>query len=296
MAEINRRYKDSVFRILFGDKDKLIEVYNAIFDTEYTVDDSVEITTIEDVVFKTLKNDISFIMDGKFVLLIEHQSSINNNMCLRDFLYSSEIYRRMINPKDLYKEKPIRIPNPKFVVLYNGERYMPPFEQQRLSDLFLVEENDEDYSLQLKLDVYNIGMGTGCELLEKSDTLKQYSMFVDRVKQYSKANKDKEALSEGEMIEIMKSCIKDGILVDFLEKYGTEAIGMMFRELTQEEAQEMSRQDGYELGVEQGKAEGIAEGEASKACEMARAMRADNEPVDKIARYTGLPKEKIQML
>ena len=82
MAEINRRYKDSVFRILFGDKDKLIEVYNAIFDTEYTVDDSVEITTIEDVVFKTLKNDISFIMDGKFVLLIEHQSSINNNMLM----------------------------------------------------------------------------------------------------------------------------------------------------------------------------------------------------------------------
>ncbi len=185
---------------------------------------------------------------------------------------------------------------------------MPPFEQQKLSDLFLVEENESDYSLQLKLDVYNIGIGSGCELLEKSDTLKQYSMFVDRVKQYCKANKDREALTEGEMTEIMKSCIRDGILVDFLEKYGTEAIGMMFRELTQEEAMEMSRQDGIELGfekgLEQGEASGLergikqgeASGRAEREIEMARAMRADNEAVEKIVRYTGLPKEKIQML
>ncbi len=82
MTEINRKYKDSVFRMLFSEKDKLIELYNAIFDTDYTEEDSVDITTIEDVIFKTMKNDISFVMDGKFVLLIEHQSSINNNMLM----------------------------------------------------------------------------------------------------------------------------------------------------------------------------------------------------------------------
>ena len=82
MAEINRKYKDSVFRMLFNEKDKLIELYNAIFDTDYTEDDRVDITTIEDVIFKTMKNDISFVMDGKFVLLVEHQSSINNNMLM----------------------------------------------------------------------------------------------------------------------------------------------------------------------------------------------------------------------
>ena len=54
MAEINRKYKDSVFRMLFNEKDKLIELYNAIFDTEYTEDDRVDITTIEDVIFKTI--------------------------------------------------------------------------------------------------------------------------------------------------------------------------------------------------------------------------------------------------
>ena len=303
MVEINRKYKDSVFRMLFNEKDKLIELYNAIFDTDYTEDDRVDITTIEDVIFKTMKNDISFIMDGKFVLLIEHQSSINNNMCLRDLLYADELIRRMIDPKDLYKEAPVKIPNPKFVVLYNGERYMPPFDEKEISDNFLKEE--PEYSLQLKLDVYNINIDAGSELLEKSPTLKQYSMFVERVRKYSK---EKETLTERDMVEIMESCIKDGILPEFLSKYGREAVGMMFRELTQEEAREMSRQDGYDLGIEQGRSEGFAEGEkigeergrtegeASKALEMAKAMKNKGYSTDEISELTGLLSDEIKTL
>ena len=303
MAEINRKYKDSVFRMLFNEKDKLIELYNAIFDTDYTEDDRVDITTIEDVIFKTMKNDISFVMDGKFVLLVEHQSSINNNMCLRDLLYADELIRRMIDPKDLYKEAPVKIPNPKFVVLYNGERYMPPFDEQQLSDNFLKEE--PEYSLQLKLDVYNINIDAGSELLEKSPTLRQYSMFVERVREYSK---EKETLTERDMVEIMESCIKDGILPEFLRKYGREAVGMMFRELTQEEAREISRQDGYDLGIEQGRSEGFAEGEkigeergeasgrAEREIEMARAMKSENIDIETIAKVSGLTREEIEML
>ena len=287
MAEINRKYKDSVFRMLFSEKDKLIELYNAIFDTDYTEDDSVDITTIEDVVFKTMKNDISFVMDGKFVLLVEHQSSINNNMCLRDFLYAAEVIRQMIDTNDLYKEKPVKIPNPKFVVLYNGERHMPPFDEQQLSDNFLNQE--PEYSLQLKLDVYNINIDAGSELLEKSPTLKQYSMFVERVREYSR---EKETLTERTMVQIMKDCIRDGILAEFLSKYGTEAVGMMFKELTQEEAMEMSRQDGYDLGVEKG----IEQGEATKALEMAKNMKSKNYSVDEISELTGLSAEEIKKL
>ena len=295
MAELNRKYKDSVFRMIFSEKDKLIELYNAIFDTDYTEDDSVDITTIEDVIFKTMKNDISFVMDGKFVLLIEHQSSINNNMCLRDLLYADELIRRMIDPKDLYKESPVKIPNPKFVVLYNGERYMSPFDEKKLSDNFLNEE--PEYSLQLKLDVYNINIDAGSKLLEKSPTLKQYSMFVERVRRYSK---NKETLNERDMVEIMESCIKDGILPEFLSKYGREAVGMMFKELTQEEAREMSRQDGYDLGIEKGIEQGRSEGEASgrtaEKLEMAKMMKSDNEPIEKISKYTGLSIEEIEKL
>ena len=110
------------------------------------------------------------------------------------------------------------------------------------------------------------------------------------------------------MVKIMRDCISDGILEEFLSKYGAEAVGMMFRELTQEEAMEMSRQDGYDLGIEQGRNEGFAEGEkigeergeasgrAEREIEMARAMKNDKEPIDKIIKYTGLTKEEIEKL
>ena len=118
-------------------------------------------------------------------------------------------------------------------------------------------------------------------------------MFVERVRKYSK---EKKTLTERDMVEIMESCIKDGILPEFLSKYGREAVGMMFRELTQEEAREMFRQDGYDLGIEEGRSEGIAEGEASKALEMAKAMKIKNYPDDEIAELTGLTLKDIKAL
>ena len=180
---------------------------------------------------------------------------------------------------------------------------MPAYHEMKLSDAYMAQE--PEYSLQLKLDVYNINIDAGSELLEKSPTLRQYSMFVERVRTYSKT---KETLAERDMVEIMESCIEDGILPEFLSNYGREAVGMMFKELTQEEAMEMSRQDGYDLGIEkgieQGRSEGFAEGEkigeergeASKALDMARAMKEDNKPVDEISKYTGLSIEEIEKL
>ncbi len=295
MAEINRKYKDSVFRMLFSEKDKLIELYNAIFDTDYTEEDSVDITTIEDVVFKTMKNDISFVMDGKFVLLVEHQSSINNNMCLRDLIYITEVIRQMIQPKDLYKEATVKIPTPSFVLLYNGERYMPAYHEMKLSDAYMDQEGE--CSLQLIIRVYNINKDAGSELLEKCPTLRQYSMFVEKVREYSK---NKETLTERDMVEIMNSCIKDGILPAFLSKHGREAVGMMFRELTQEEAMEMSRQDGYDLGVEkgleQGEKIGEASGRAEREIEMAKAMKSEGIDMNTIVKVSGLPLEEIEKL
>ena len=109
----------------------------------------------------------------------------------------------------------------------------------------------------MKLDVYNINIDAGSKFLEKSPTLKQYSMFVERVRGYSKT---RETLAERDIVEIMDSCIEDGILPEFLRNYGRGAGGMMFKELTQEEAMEMSRQDGYDLGIEKGIKQGRSEG------------------------------------
>ena len=47
---------------------------------------------------------------------------------------------------------------------------------------------------------------------------------------------------------------------------------------------------------EQGEAQGEASGRAERELEMAKMMKADNEPTEKIIKYTGLSREKIELL
>ena len=58
---------------------------------------------------------------------------------------------------------------------------------------------------------------------------------------------------------------------------------------------EMAQID-YNSGMKKAKDEGKAEGRAEEKIEVARNMRADGEPVEKIMRYTGLTKEEIGRL
>ena len=78
---IHRKYKDRVFRIIFRDKKELPELYNVVNDSAYTNPDELTITTIEDVVYMGMKNDLSFII-GDVMNLYEHQSSYSPNLPL----------------------------------------------------------------------------------------------------------------------------------------------------------------------------------------------------------------------
>jgi len=106
----NKKYRDSVFTLLFSEKQKLIELYNAIEGTNYPDDVDLEITTLEDVLYMNRKNDISFTIGGKYVVLLEHQSSINLNMPLRFLIYIARVYEKLIDNKAIYKERMIKIP------------------------------------------------------------------------------------------------------------------------------------------------------------------------------------------
>ena len=73
--EVKRTYKDSVFVTIFHEKAKLIELYNALFDTNYDESAPIDIVTIKDVLFRTLKNDVAFVLGGRFVVLVEHSQA-----------------------------------------------------------------------------------------------------------------------------------------------------------------------------------------------------------------------------
>ncbi|MBU5471407.1 hypothetical protein KQI85_13705, partial [Falcatimonas sp. MSJ-15] len=75
---INRTYKDRLFRLRFGSeeyKEDMLSLYNALNGTDYSNTEDIRITTLDDVIYMKMKNDISILLDSNMVLW-EQQSSI----------------------------------------------------------------------------------------------------------------------------------------------------------------------------------------------------------------------------
>ena len=77
-----RNYKDSLFRNIFKDKHRLCNLYRALSGEDVSPDD-ITINTLRGTFFNDIKNDISFNVGNRMVVLIEHQGSWNPNMPLR---------------------------------------------------------------------------------------------------------------------------------------------------------------------------------------------------------------------
>ena len=59
----NRRYKDTIFRMLFSDKKNLLELYNAVSGRNYDNADDLQIVTLENAVYMGMKNDLAFLLN-----------------------------------------------------------------------------------------------------------------------------------------------------------------------------------------------------------------------------------------
>ena len=129
----NREYKDRVFRMLLKEPKVALEVYNAMNGTLYDNPDELIITTLENAVYLGMKNDVSFIL-GTQLVLYEHQSTPNPNMPLRNLAYVACVYMAYVFGDNLYGRKLIKIPEPRFVVFYNGTDKMPEQSVLRLFD------------------------------------------------------------------------------------------------------------------------------------------------------------------
>lgn len=136
----NRKYKDSLFCMAFKSKKDLLDLYNAVNGTAYTNVDDLEINTLENVIYMSMKNDISFLI-GYTMNLYEHQSTKNANMPLRGFLYFAKLFESYVdeNGLDIYSSTVQKLPTPKYIVFYNGKENEPDERVLRLSDAFIKE-------------------------------------------------------------------------------------------------------------------------------------------------------------
>ncbi|MFR2320380.1 MAG: hypothetical protein ACLS7U_13250 [Enterocloster sp.] len=248
-----RNYKDRIFRMVFREKKALLALYNAMNETDYENEDDLKVTTLESALYLEMKNDVSFVLYDE-LLLYEHQSTKNPNLPLRNLFYVSDVYSELTKDLFLYGSVPVQIPEPKFVVFYNGLENMQEREVLKLSSLYA--KKAEHISLELETLVLNVNVGYNKILMERCRQLSDYAQFVSEVrKRLSKKIPLSEAVNEA-----VEDCIQRGILAEFLSKNRAEVIKVSIYEYDEEKVKRMFKEECMKLGMEQGKQLGIEQG------------------------------------
>lgn len=292
---VNREYKDRLFKKVFEDEADLLELYNALNGTSYDNPAEIEVNTLEDVVCMGMRNDISFLCTSE-LNLFEHQSTFHPNLPLRGFLYFSDLYRKLINDKDIYSSRLLKLPLPQFIIFYNGNQQEPERRELLLSDSFKREGVNTEGCLECKAVMLNINLGYNKKLMDGCKKLKEYAQFVDRVKKNLKAGME----SRKAVNEAIDYCIKAGILAEFLSAHRAEVVDMLLTEY--DEAfhirceRKIAEEEGREVGRQEGEARGRAEGRESRMQEMILNMLELDMPDEQIRKVAECDQSLIDEL
>ncbi len=254
----NREVKSSAFTTFFGEPENASELYAALGDTEVSPED-ITYVTLEGVLFIARKNDLAFTVKNRVLVISEHQSTINDNMPLRDLLYLGRTLEKLLDEKNLYRRKMISIPTPEFYVFYNGNDPFPTEKILRLSDAYL--DKTEHPMLELEVKVININLSSGHRLLKECRPMYEYSWFIQQIKDY---------LADGwsrddAIAQAVRDCLDEGIMAEFMQEHGTEAVNMLYTQWNWDDAMEVEREEAYEDGVEAGMAAGQTQGDLNRS-------------------------------
>ena len=296
MSTSNRKYKDSVFVDLFSEdekaKENFLSLYNALHNTKLTAIELLKNIRLDQVLYMTFYNDVSYLVDNKIIVLAEHQSTINPNMPLRCLEYISRLYETLFESKEKYSRKLLKIPSPEFYVFYNGEEDYPCDKTLKLSEAFI--EKAAEPNLELTVKVININRQNRHPVLENCKTIQEYSIFVETVRKW------KEIDPQNGFEKAVEECIENNILREYLKRKSKEVVNMPLAEydyatdIAVQRAEE--REIAFAEGIEQGIEQGFSNGSRQAKLETAKAFKRFGFDIDKIAEGTGLSVEEIEKL
>ena len=282
----NREIKSGVFADLFGDDEKdgkknFLSLYNAIHGTSFKIEDTViEQKKIPQAVYKTFYNDVSMLINGRLIVLIEHQSTPNKNMPLRCLEYYVHLLYGIVPAKARYRDKLYKIPAPEFYVFYNGAKKAEKECVMKLSEAFL--EAQKEVMCEVKVKFVNIRgkEGENLPVVRNCGILKQYCEFMEIVFRYQAELKETPTKDEQKTCyeKAIREAISKGILVDYLTRKSTAVINMFTDEYD------------YDLDM-QAKMEDAALRNSIESAQNFLAMKVLSP--EQIAQGTGLPLEKV---
>ena len=255
----NREHKSTLFCKAFEEKKHLLELYNSVNNSDYQNPDDLEVNTLEDVVYISMKNDKSFLIDGN-MNLYEHQSTYSPNMPLRGLLYFAKLYSRYVkeNHLNLFSTTLQKIPTPKYVVFYNGTQDQPDEQILTLSEAFQKSKEGEyeDGCLECYARMLNINYGHNRELMQKCRRLEEYAIFISKVREYTTRNPKN--LSEA-IERAVDECIDEGVLADILSSQKAEVLELALTTFDRELYEQGLREEGEARGKELGEGKSLLE-------------------------------------
>ena len=259
MPEIHREYRDRLFCYIFGSeahKEWTLSLYNAVNGTAYTDPGLISITTIEQVLYMGMHNDVAFLISDE-INLYEQQSTPNPNIPLRLLQYTANIYERLISlwKKNKFGTTLIQLPVPKLVVFYNGLADQPEERTLNLSDAFAEDVRDES-DISVRVRMININKGHSAGVVNSCKPLNEYTWLVDRIRTYGSRMPLETAVDltlrempEDYQIKPWLEANREGVKRMLLTEYDEAKTMELFREEGREEGRAEGREQGFTLGI-----------------------------------------------
>ena len=271
---VTSKFKDNVFCMLYRDKRNLLELYNALNNSDYTNVDDLQVTTLNGGSYMKYKNDASFLLCMS-LYMFEQQSSKNPNMPLRFLHYVSDVFRELFSNSMLHRRSMIKIPVPHFVTFYNGlEKWVEDEDEIRLSDMYEIPTDNPE--LELKVRVININKDV--HILNKCKTLRDYMTFVNKVRFKMGVEGDDVRIAVTEAID---ECIDEDILVDFFEKHREEVVEVSIYDYDEEEVRRVLAEE-YAQEYAQKVAKEVSEKAFAEGEQSGRQLNLINQVIKKV--------------
>ena len=274
---IQSKVYDSLFIAVFGkdserSKRWRLELYNALNNTNYKDPNALKLNTLENVLFIKMHNDVSFLIDSQLTLY-EHQRTTNQNMPLRGFFYFAQLYHKYLidAEEQLTTSKMIKIPNPNYIVFYNGDTNRDEDYEMRLSDAFMIEDKSGKFEWTAR--VLNINKDYNLSLQNKCKALYDYIQFTSRINE----NKEKGMTNEKAIDEAIDWASEQNLLEGFIKEQKAEVKMTLLTEFNEEASIRGWRKEGMQ----------------QKAEEIATKMLSDKLKPEKVSLYSGLPLEQV---
>ena len=109
MLRTKRKYKDSLFVDLFARCDEaeenFLSLFNALHGSSFKKGEiTVKPLELDNIIYTGLSNDLSMLVGSRLVVLVEHQSTINENMPLRFLEYLAKLYEKILPERSRYSK------------------------------------------------------------------------------------------------------------------------------------------------------------------------------------------------